>query len=109
MIKGVGTDIVRVNRIKAMAEKYGERFFNRVYSEKELLHANNFKNAFEHLAGKFAAKEAIIKASGTKLPLNKIEILNEKSGKPYTNIRNIKVSVSHEKEYAIAFATYEEE
>jgi holo-[acyl-carrier protein] synthase len=109
MIKGVGIDIVKIKRIEEMAKNYGEKFLERVYSQEELAYSMSFKKPFERLAGKFAAKEAIMKASGTKIPLNKIEILNSKSGKPYTNINNIKISISHEQEYAIAIAIYEEE
>ena len=109
MIKGVGTDIVKIQRIENMAKHYGDKFLKRVYSEEEILYTKKFKNPFEHLAGKFAAKEAVIKASGIKLPLNQIEILNEDSEKPYTKIKNVKISISHEKEYAIAIAICEEE
>ncbi len=109
MIKGVGVDIVKINRIKYMVNKYGERFLKRIYSERELAYTNKYKIPFERLAGKFAAKEAIIKAKGNFIPFNEVEILNKKNGMPYTNIKNIKVSISHESEFAIAFAIYEEE
>ncbi len=109
MIKGVGVDIVKISRIKYMVNRYGERFLKRIYSDRELAYAKRYKMPFERLAGKFAAKEAIIKAKGSSTPFNKIEILNKKNGMPYTNIKNIKVSISHESEFAIAFAIYEEE
>ncbi len=109
MIKGVGIDIVKVDRIKKMKEVYGVKFLNRIYSRRELEYSLRLSRPFETLAGKFAAKEAIIKASGIKLPFKKIEILNNSTGAPFTNIPNTKISISHEKEYAIAIAITEEE
>ncbi len=109
MIKGVGIDIIKVDRIKKMKEKYGKKFLKRIYSKKELDYSMKLLRPYETLAGKFAAKEAIIKATGRKIPFNKIEILNNRDRAPFTNIRNVKISVSHEKEYAIAIAIFEEE
>ncbi len=109
MIKGVGIDIVKVKRIKEMEKKYGEKFLERIFTARELQYVKKLSRPYETLAGKFAAKEAVIKATGKFRPFKKIEILNEKNGKPRTNIRNIKISVSHEKEYAVAIAIFEEE
>ncbi len=109
MIKGVGIDIVKVDRIKKMTEEHEEKFLRRIYSARELDYSMNLSRPFETLAGKFAAKEAIIKATGKKIPFKKIEILNDSNGAPFTSIPNIKISVSHESEYAIAIAIFEEE
>ncbi len=109
MIKGVGIDIVKVDRIKKMKENYGIKFLERIYTKNEIRYAMKLSRPFETLAGKFAAKEAIIKATGKKIPFNEIEILNRADGAPFTNIANVKISVSHEKEYATAIAIFEEE
>lgn len=105
MILGVGTDIVKNNRVKSKIAK-------RILTENELAvyksKHDDLKN--EYLASRFAAKEAIVKATNKMLDINKIEILNEENGKPYcTNIDGIEISISHEDEYSIAFAIYQNE
>ena len=111
-----GTDIIEVNRIKESIEKLGEKFLNKRYTKKEIeycLSKNNMK--YQHLAARFAAKEAIFKAISSLLK-NKyeitwkdVEVLNDENGRPYVhflnnnyNIEQIDISISHLKEYAIA-------
>lgn len=111
-----GTDIIEVNRIKESIEKLGEKFLNKIYTKKEIeycLSKNNMK--YQHLAARFAAKEAIFKAISSLLK-NKyeitwkdVEVLNDENGRPYVhflnnnyNIEQIDISISHLKEYAIA-------
>ena len=62
MIFGIGTDIVEIDRIKEAVEKWGDRFLHRLYTEKELSYCYHKRDPFPSLAGKFAAKEAAIKA-----------------------------------------------
>lgn len=120
MIKGIGTDIIEVERIKKSTEK--QSFLNKIYTEAEqkLFHGHNF----ETLAGNFAAKEAVAKALGTGFkgcsPLE-IEILRKvRTGKPYVNLygnaqkifydmggHNIFISISHSRENAVAYAIIE--
>ncbi len=109
MIKGVGIDIVKISRIESILKNNEKHFLKRVFTDKEISYAKGFLNRSERLAGRFAAKEAIIKATGKKIPMNEIEILNDEKGMPYSNISGITLSISHEKEYAIAIALYEEE
>ncbi len=67
MILGIGTDIVDVSRIKEAVQKWSVRFLNRIYTEKEIFYCYLRKDPFPHLAGRFAAKEAVVKAfSGVK-------------------------------------------
>lgn len=74
MIIGIGTDIVEINRIKEAVHKWGKRFLYRIYTENELFYCYQKKNPFPHLAGRFAAKESVIKAfSGIKQQLPEIE------------------------------------
>ena len=64
----------------------------------------------EYLGGRFAAKEAYLKANGLGLGgmrFNEIEVLNSKSGAPYLNDPKAKISISHEKDYVIAFVVIE--
>ncbi len=64
-IVGIGTDIVECLRIGRMIEQHGELFLTRVYTEREIRYCQARKNATEHFAGRWAAKEAILKCLGT--------------------------------------------
>lgn len=121
MIFGTGVDIVEISRIKKSVEKWGDKFLNRVFTQKELDYARQRKFVYQHLAARFAAKEAFFKALGD-LSINNIEwrdveIVNDKYGKPRINllgsakrivakkrISNIIISLSHTKSYAVANA-----
>tara|TARA_Y100001958_G_C21056888_1_gene421087 strand:- start:442 stop:825 length:384 start_codon:yes stop_codon:yes gene_type:complete len=122
-IFGIGTDIVSVDRIKDSLKN--KKFINRIFNEKEILKCNKTNNKTNCYAKRFAAKEAFSKALGTGISnginFNEIIILNKKSGKPYLNIigqtkkilnkkfkkrkTKISLSLSDEKEYAVAFVT----
>ena len=65
MIAGIGVDIVDVVRVQALLDRYGERFLRRVYTEAETSYAMGGQNRAERLAGRFAVKEAMMKALGT--------------------------------------------
>src|SRR5437879_6086560 len=64
-ILGIGTDIIECPRIGKMIEQHGELFLRRVYTEREIRYCQSRKHAIEHFAGRWAAKEAILKALGT--------------------------------------------
>ena len=64
-ILGIGTDIIECPRIGKMIEQHGELFLRRVYTEREIRYCQARKHAIEHFAGRWAAKEAILKAIGT--------------------------------------------
>jgi holo-[acyl-carrier protein] synthase len=112
MILGTGVDITEVSRIKKAAEKWGEAFLNRVFTDEELANSKSRGSLYQHLAGRFAAKEAVFKALGDAgLNWKDIEILNDKEGKPCCKFLNAKgkgkdviVSISHVKNYAVANA-----
>ena len=113
----IGNDIIETKRIKKLYEKFPQRFIKRVFTDKEIAYCESKgENKFLSYAGRFAAKEAIFKAISDKLE-NKfliswkdIEILNKPDGKPYVvlnhikKIKDIDISISHVKEYAIATA-----
>lgn len=116
-IFGIGIDIIEIDRIEKAIKK-NPRFLERNFTEREVLYfkENNFKT--ESIAGNFAAKEAISKAIGTGIrgfKLKDIEILRDELGKPIVNtynnlskicikynIKEIKVSISHSENYAVA-------
>jgi holo-[acyl-carrier protein] synthase len=88
MIIGHGIDLCGVERIRRMLADHGERFLERTFTEAEVAYARRRKKGFEEtLAGRFAAKEAVMKVLGTGwgkgVEFHGIEILSEPSGKPY--------------------------
>ncbi len=111
-IVGTGVDITEVNRLRKAIEKWGKSFLDRVFTQKEMENSKTRGSLYLHLAGRFAAKEAVFKALGNmKLNLKEVQILNDKNGRPYCEILNnlarnceIHVSISHVKNYAVANA-----
>lgn len=118
MVESVGIDIVDTARVKRALARYGDHFAERILGPGELaLYAARYdKHLF--LAGRFAAKEAVIKALGrfltTRPPLTALEILPDTSGQPglsvaaelrdqLAGIRSL-ISISHERSHAIALA-----
>ncbi len=100
----VGIDIVDVSRIADAVEKYGNRFLDKVFTGEEIAYAAQRKRADESFAGRFAAKEAFMKAIGRRLVWKDINVLQSK-GKPYIEFHGTRydgISISHEKTYAVA-------
>ena len=110
MIKGIGTDIVEIERLRT---KDISKWKGRIFTEAEFSYASKFSDPFPHLAGFFAAKESAIKALSDKsIALNELEIDHTPNGKPFfryeTQDSVLHLSISHEKKYAIAFVTWEQ-
>src|SRR5947208_8686371 len=86
-ILGHGIDIVETERIRQLVERHGERFIERVFTPAEhaYCHANT-KRYYEHLAGRFAAKEVVLKVLGTGwrggIAWTDVEVVKETSGQP---------------------------
>jgi len=102
----VGIDIVDVSRIADAVEKYGDRFLDKVFTREEIAYVTQRKRADESFAGRFAAKEAFMKAIGRRLPWRDINVL-QSEGKPYIEFHGTRydgISISHEKAYAVAMA-----
>lgn len=119
MVLGIGIDIIEIERIKKSIDQYGERFLNKIYTENEISYCLSKNNKYQHLAARFAAKEAVYKAfaSGGKKDLRwkEIEILNEPSGiplvKPVGKLKdflsddaNLRISISHSDNYVTCVA-----
>ena len=110
----IGTDIVKVSRIKNLLTTKKEIFLNKVFTEEEISYCNSNPNPEIHFSGKYAAKEAVKKALLSndlieQISLKRIKILNREDKAPYVAIDNTmdlncNISISHEEEYAIAFA-----
>lgn len=113
----VGTDIIEVERIKNAIES-NEKFVETVFTQKEIEYCESKKiTKYEHYSARFAAKEAIFKAISNYLKdkysisWKNVEIQNDKNGRPYVNfididikIKDVDISLSHIKDYAIASA-----
>ena len=119
---GIGTDIVECLRIAKMIDRHGELFINRVYTELEIEYCRQRKAATQHFAGRWAAKEAILKALGTGwikgISWRDMEIRNDAGGRPSVRFRGgardkveqlgigrMLISISHCRLFATAFAT----
>lgn len=117
MYVSCGTDIIEIDRIKSSIEDLGDRFINKVFTEKEIEYCESKKSQkYQHYAGRFAAKEAAFKAISRVLDdkysvsWKDFEIINDEQGRPklnflivnLDNIESIDVSISHCKSYATA-------
>lgn len=124
MIFGIGTDIVRVARMQADLERFGDRFAERILTEQELREYRTTERRAHFLAKRFAAKEAAAKAMGTGfsrgIHLRQIAVTHDANGKPLLefsgaaqsflrehNIRVTHVSLADEEDHAVAFVTLE--
>jgi holo-[acyl-carrier protein] synthase len=86
MVLGVGTDLMEIARIDHSIHRFGERFLQRVFTEREIQYCQRKKNAAESFAARFAAKEAGAKALGTGISHGvswlELEVTRERSGRP---------------------------
>jgi holo-[acyl-carrier protein] synthase len=123
MIVGLGTDIIEVARIARAYDRFGERFLLKVYTPEEIqycLRATHRGRVVERLAGRFAAKEAVMKSLGRgpgKVPWRSVAILPQRSGPPKVVLNGpaarraaelganqVLVSISHQAQWATATA-----
>ena len=118
MIIGCGIDIVKIERIEKIINKWGASFTNRIFTHLERQYCEKKKNGYPSYAGRFAAKEALLKALG--LGLNGVswkdaEVVNNQFGQPFLKldgklkkivsekkIGKIFLTISHTNEYAVA-------
>jgi holo-[acyl-carrier protein] synthase len=124
MIYSTGIDLVEISRIEQTFRRHGDRFLRRMFTDNETALIRSRKSTMiATMAGKFAAKEAVMKSLGAfftgGVVLRDIEILNRPSGMPYVKLperlmkkmsgKEIHLSVSHEKKYATAVAIISDE
>jgi holo-[acyl-carrier protein] synthase len=116
-VTSIGVDIVEIERVESAIKRSGERFLSRIYTETEL---KTCQGRLSSLASRFAAKEAVMKVlgeGGTGIAWREIEILTDDDGRPSVrlygqalnkatklNLKEVSVSLSDSKEYAIAVA-----
>lgn len=125
MILGIGSDLAEVPRIRASRERFGDRFLQRVYTGAEVRYALSKANKDERLAGRFAAKEAGMKALGTGLSggvtWKDFAVSREPSGKPTLSltgraaqiaaakgVRRVHLTITHTAELAMAVVVMED-
>jgi len=112
VIVGIGIDLAEVDRIRGAIERHGQRFIDRIYTEKEIAYVERKANKYERYAARFAAKEAGMKAVGTGwkrgVRWRDFEVTNLPSGRPTLQlygeaakfaenlgVRNIALSITH--------------
>ena len=117
-ILGIGNDIIEIDRIRKSLEKHGPRMLSRLFTQREQAYCLKYEDPVPRFAGRFSAKEAIVKALGTGIGKEvswlDIEILNEESGKPYVCFSEklkarfpgvqVLISISHCELYVSSFA-----
>src|SRR6516164_7323582 len=124
MIIGMGIDVAEVGRIRDVIESQTERFLRRVYTANEAAYCEQFKNKYERYAGRFAAKEAAMKALGTGWSRGvrwvDVEVVRQRGGRPKVKlhgeageiagrmgVKNISLSITHTSEQAFAQVIFE--
>ncbi len=119
MIIGLGVDIAEVDRIRNAIERHGATFLRRLFTQAEQEYCEQFKNKYERYAGRFAAKEAGMKALGTGWRRGvrwvDFEVLREKNGRPtlrlageaekiakQLGVKHVALSITHTEHQALA-------
>jgi holo-[acyl-carrier protein] synthase len=123
-IVGIGTDIIECLRIAQMIDRHGELFIRRVYTEHEIAYCSDKKASTQHYAGRWAAKEAVLKALGTGwvqgISWRDVEVRHKRGGAPtirlqggarevfeQSGITRMHISISHCRSHAVAYAIAE--
>lgn len=112
-----GTDIIEIDRVKRLIEDLKDERINKIFTQNEINYCESKKNMkYQHYAARFASKEAIFKAISNRLvnkfelSWNDVEVLNDENGRPSVKfidkeiigIKNIEISISHCREFAVA-------
>ena len=125
MIVGMGIDVEEVERVKGAIERQGERFLKRIFTEKEQAYCEQFKDKYERYAGRFAVKEAAMKALGTGWRRGvrwvDLEVVRETSGRPtlaisgeaakiakQIGVKSVALSITHTESQALAQVIFED-
>ena len=122
MIKGIGVDIIEIARIRESVETSGEKFLERIFTPQEIAYCRSKQNMHQHLAARFAAKEAVSKALSTgwagEFNWKDVEVMNASSGAPQITLSGklkerlatsaVFVSISHSESHVVAMALIEE-
>ncbi len=118
MLTGVGIDIIEIDRIRKSILRHGSHFIKKIFTQREQEYCSRYQDPVPRYAGKFAAKEAVVKALGTgfgaEVAWTDIEILHADTGAPYPLLSpslrerfgaaHLLISITHSREYAAAVA-----
>ena len=124
MVRGVGVDVVRIDRFRKAVRRWRSRFLYRLFTEDEVVESRRWRDPVPHLAVKFAAKEAFSKAVGTgfgrALSPKEIQVLHDKTGAPVfiisgkakarmqlLRMEKAFLSLSHDGDVGVAFVVME--
>ena len=122
MIKGIGVDILEIERFRRSAEQFGSRLLNRIFTTEEIEYCSRKFNVYQHYAARFAAKEAFSKALSTGLRgtfgWKDIEVVNDALGRPGFRLHgalpgllhpaSLFLSLSHSQSHVVAMVVFEE-
>jgi holo-[acyl-carrier protein] synthase len=121
VVEGLGVDVVEIARVKGVVEKWGDHFLHKIFTDGEIAYARSKKNSVQHLAARFAVKEAVAKALATGwqggFRWKDIEVGNDANGKPSVALSgglrtrlagaNIHISISHSDTVVVGVAIVE--
>jgi holo-[acyl-carrier protein] synthase len=124
VIVGLGLDIAEIDRIQSAIERHGQPFIDRLFTPAEIAYCERHKKKFERYAGRFAVKEATMKALGTGwrhgVRWRDIEVTNQPGGKPVLRLsgvagefaaklgaKNISLTITHSGNFALAQVIFE--
>jgi holo-[acyl-carrier protein] synthase len=122
VVKGIGVDIIEIDRVRRSIERMGDRFLEKVYTPGEITYCDAKAHRFQHYAARFAAKEALSKALSTgwagEFRWKDVEVLNEPSGQPRFSLHgtmrdrlknaDIILSMSHSDSHVVAMVIIQE-
>ncbi len=122
MVKGIGVDILEIERIQKSIDNLGTNFLNKVFTQEEIRYCQSKHNMVQHFAARFAAKEAVSKALATgwsgDFAWKDVEVMNDALGQPHITLygrlretlahASIFVSLSHSESHVVAMVVIEE-
>ncbi len=123
MVKGIGVDIIEIDRVRRSIEELGDRFLDKVYTSGEIAYCDAKAHRFQHYAARFAAKEALSKALSTgwagEFRWKDVEVMNEPSGQPAFLLHgtlcellagaSVMLSMSHSESHVVAMVLIQKE
>lgn len=122
MVRGIGVDIIEIARIRESVETSGDTFLERIFTPQEIAYCRSKQDMHQHLAARFAAKEAVSKALSTgwagEFNWKDVEVMNDTSGQPHITLGGklkmrladsaVYVSISHSESHVVAMALIED-
>ncbi len=122
MVRGIGVDIIEINRIRKSIDQLGEHFLRKIFTPQEIAYSASKHNMYQHLAARFAAKEAVSKALSTgwsgEFRWKDVEVMSDPSGQPRITLSgklreklttsSVFLSISHSDTHVVAMVVIED-